>query len=159
MKMKIRNMKFIRLNDEESLPYNLLLLADPSKELVDKYLKQSDVFVAIQNGETVGVVVLFPLTKVEAEIKNIAVKPELEGQGIGSYLIKNVIKTAKQRKYQKLSIGTANSSIGPLYLYQKHGFEITDIIKCFFINNYPEPIYEDGLQAKHMIILTKDLTK
>lgn len=150
-------MKFEKLVEEEPLPYELLLLADPSKELVDKYLKHSEVFVATQHGETVGIVVLLPITTGEAEIKNIAVKPELQGKGIGSYLIKNVIKVARQKKYRKICIGTANSSIVPLYLYQKLGFEITGIRKSFFIDNYTEPIYEDGLQAKHMIILTQDL--
>ncbi len=150
-------MKFEKLVEEEPLPYELLLLADPSKELVDKYLKHSEVFVATQHGETVGIVVLLPITTGEAEIKNIAVKPELQGKGIGSYLIKNVIKVARQKKFRKICIGTANSSIVPLYLYQKLGFEITGIRKSFFIDNYTEPIYEDGLQAKHMIILTQDL--
>lgn len=150
-------MKFEKLVEEEPLPYELLLLADPSKELVDNYLKHSEVFVATQHGETVGIVVLLPITTGEAEIKNIAVKPELQGKGIGSYLIKNVIKVARQKKFRKICIGTANSSIVPLYLYQKLGFEITGIRKSFFIDNYSEPIYEDGLQAKHMIILTQDL--
>ena len=150
-------MKFEKLVEEEPLPYELLLLADPSKELVDKYLKHSEVFVATQHGETVGIVVLLPITTGKAEIKNIAVKPELQGKGIGSYLIKNVIKVARQKKFRKICIGTANSSIVPLYLYQKLGFEITGIRKSFFIDNYTEPIYEDGLQAKHMIILTQDL--
>ncbi len=148
---------FLKLTKDTPPPYELLLLADPSKDLVDEYLKQSDVFVARQNGETVGVVVLFPLTAESAEIKNIAVKPELQGQGIGSFLIENVLKAAASSKLRSIVIGTANSSIGQLYLYQKLGFEITEIRKNFFTDAYPEPIYENGLQAKHMIMLTKNL--
>jgi ribosomal protein S18 acetylase RimI-like enzyme len=157
MTIKDQNITFTKLGKDDQTPYELLLLADPSKDLVDKYLKQSDTFIARQNEETLGIIVLFPLTEETVEIKNISVKPELQGQGIGSYLIENAIMLAAFKKYKTVIIGTANSSIGQLYLYQKFGFEITEIRKNFFIDNYPEPIYENGLQAKHMLILTRPL--
>jgi ribosomal protein S18 acetylase RimI-like enzyme len=157
MIIKNQNITFTTLEKVDQTAYELLLLADPSKDLVDEYLSQSDTFIAKQNEETLGIVVLFPLTGETVEIKNIAVRPELQGRGIGSYLIQNVIKVAEIKEYKNAVIGTANSSIGQLYLYQKHGFEITEIRKNFFIDNYPEPIYENGLQAKHMLILTRRL--
>ena len=158
MELRNQNINFRRLGVNDQTPYELLLLADPSKKLIDEYLKQSDVFIAGQNEETIGVIVLFPLTAETVEIKNIAVKPELQGQGIGSYLIENVIKVAAiLKKYKNICIGTANSSIGQLYLYQKLGFEISEVRKDFFTDNYPEPIYENGIQAKHMLILTRQL--
>jgi aminoglycoside 6'-N-acetyltransferase I len=98
------------------------LLADPSKDLVEVYLKQSDVFTATQNDRTLGVIVLFPLTEEKVEIKNVAVIPEFQGQGIGSYLIENAALVASLNKQKSICIGTANSSIGQLYLYQKIGF-------------------------------------
>ena len=133
------------------------MLADPSKDLVEVYLKQSDVFTATQNDRTVGVIVLFPLTEEKVEIKNVAVIPEFQGQGIGSYLIENAVLVASLNKQKSICIGTANSSIGQLYLYQEIGFEITGIKKDFFTDNYAEPIYENGIQAKHMLILTSKL--
>ena len=155
MILKNQNMTFTKLEKDDQMPYELLLLADPSKDLVDKYLRQSDTFIARQNEETLGIVVLFPLTEETVEIKNIAVKPELQGQGIGSYLMENVIMVAAVKKYKSVISGPQIPSIGQLYLYQKLGFEITEIRKHFFIDNYPEPIYENGLQAKHMLILTR----
>lgn len=157
MTFKNQDITFTKLDRNAPPPYALLLLADPSKDLVDEYLKQSDTFVAEQNKETVGVVVLFPLTEETVEIKNVAVKPALQGRGIGSYLIANAIKVATLKKYKSVCIGTANSSIGQLYLYQKLGFEITEIRKDFFTDRYAEPIYENGVQAKHMLMLTKRL--
>jgi aminoglycoside 6'-N-acetyltransferase I len=120
-----QNITFKRLEKKDQLPYELLLLADPSKDLVEVYLKQSDVFTATQNDRTVGVIVLFPLTEEKVEIKNVAVIPEFRGQGIGSYLIENAVLVASLNKKKSICIGTANSSIGQLYLYQKIGFEIT----------------------------------
>ena len=95
--------------------------------------------------------------KLTVEIKNVAVKPEFQGQGIGSYLIENVVQIASLNRQKSICIGTANSSLGQLYLYQKLGFDISEIRKNFFIDNYKEPIYENGIQAKHMIMLTKIL--
>lgn len=97
------------------------------------------------------------MTKETAEIKNVAVEPALHGQGIGSSLIEHTMKAAAQKQYRNIVIGTANSSIGQLYLYQKLGFEITEIKTDFFIKNYSEPIYENGIQAKHMLMLSRNV--
>jgi ribosomal protein S18 acetylase RimI-like enzyme len=155
---KYENITFNKLDKDDHIPYELLLLADPSKDLVDEYLKKADVFVAKQIDEVIGVVVLLPLTAETVEIKNIAVKPAFQGEGIGSFLIQNVVQVALLNGQKNICIGTANSSVGQLYLYQKLGFEITDIKRDFFTDNYAEPIYENGIQAKHMLMLTKQLT-
>ena len=152
-----QNIIFKRLDKNDTIPYELLLLADPSKDLVDEYVKRSDVFTARRNDETLGVIVLFPLTAETTEIKNVAVKIEFQGQGIGRYLIENVIQTASLNKQISICIGTANSSVRQLYLYQKLGFEITEIKRNYFTDNYSEPIYENGIQAKHMLVLTRQL--
>ena len=157
MTIKNENLTFDKLDKDEKIPYDLLLLADPSKDLIDEYLKQSDVFTARQNDKAIGVIVLFPLTVETVEIKNVAVKPAFQGQGIGSYLIENVVQVASSNRQKSICIGTANSSVGQLYLYQKLGFEITDIKRHFFSDNYAEPIYENGIQAKHMLVLTRQL--
>ncbi len=154
---KNQNITFDKLDKDDPIPYELLLLADPSKDLVDEYLKRSDIYTARQNDETLGVIVLFPLTTETVEIKNVAVKPEFQGQGIGSLLMENAVQVALLNKQKSICIGTANSSIGQLYLYQKLGFEITGIKNHFFTDNYAEPIYENGIQAKHMLILTIQL--
>lgn len=157
MTARNQNITFDKLNKNDRIPYELLLLADPSKDLVDEYIKQSEVFTARQIDEIIGVIVLFPLTTEAVEIKNIAVKPEFQGQGIGSYLIKKAVQLALLNGQKNICIGTANSSVGQLYLYQKLGFEITDIKRNFFTDNYDEPIYENGVQAKHMLVLTRQL--
>jgi ribosomal protein S18 acetylase RimI-like enzyme len=156
---KKQNITFDKLDKDDPIPYELLLLADPSKDLVDEYLKRSDIYTARQNDETLGIVVLFPLTTETIEIKNVAVKPEHQGQGIGSFLIENAVQTASLNRQKSICIGTANSSVRQLYLYQKLGFEITDIKRHFFTDNYIEPIYENSIQAKHMLVLTRQLNE
>ena len=157
MTVKNHNITFYKLDKSDQIPYELLLLADPSKDMIDAYLKQSDIFTAKQNHETLGVLVLFPLATETVEIKNVALKPAFRGQGIGRFLIENAVQVALLNRQKSICIGTANSSVGQLYLYQKLGFDITEIKRNFFIDNYNEPIYENGIQAKHMLVLTKQL--
>lgn len=54
-----------------------------------------------------------------------------------------------------LITGTGNSRIGQLDLYQKEGFDIPKIVKNFFLKNYKEPIFENGIQYKHRFKLEK----
>lgn len=148
---------FEKIDAIEAAVYDLLLLADPSRDCIEEYLRQSEVYTAKRGGELVGVLVCLQHSAALMEIKNIAVKEDLQGQGIGKQLLTKAIALAKDKQYERVCIGTANSSIGQLYLYQKLGFEVNEIIHNFFTDNYPEPIFENGIQAKHMIILTKEL--
>ena len=50
-----------------------------------------------------------------------------------------------------------NISTMQFALYQKMGFEIQEIWKNYFVNNYPEAIFEHGIQCKDMIRLSMDL--
>lgn len=157
MKIEDQEISFKSLTKGENIPFDLLLLADPSMDLIAEYLEKSEVFAAVIQKEIIGAIVLYPLTQDSVEIKNVAVKPDFQGKGIGSFLLEQAIQIAKKAAYKKVIIGTANSSVGQLYLYQKLGFELADIKKDFFLENYPDPIFENGIQAKDLLVLTKEL--
>lgn len=146
-----------KLEDYNLLPFDLLLLADPSETLVKQYLKDAEVFVYLLDQKIAGVVVLYPLDTYNIEIKNIAVRPNLQGKGLGTQLLKFAQEFAKENEYDNIFIGTANSSLSQLYLYQKLGFEIQEIKHNFFLDNYPEPMEENGIPVKHMIMLKQCL--
>lgn len=146
-----------KLEDKSLLPYDLLLLADPSEILVNQYLKNAETFIALVENKIEAVLVLYPWNYNNIEIKNIAVQPNLQGKGIGTQLLKFAIHFAKKNGYENIFIGTANSSISQLHLYQKLGFEIHDIKHNFFLENYPEYMEENGIQIKHMIMLKQSL--
>lgn len=155
--ISIEDVKIRPLSDGEAVPYALLLDADPSRELVDAYLPQSEVYVAVMDNRQVGVYLLYPESCETVEIKNIAVDDEYQGRGIGKLMLADAIERAKVSRYKTIVIGTGNSSIGQLYLYQKMGFEILSIRKNFFIDNYSEVLYENEIQVKHMIMLARQL--
>lgn len=72
----------IRAN--ESYPWDLLTLADPSLPLIKEYLRSGAVFVAEAGGRVVGVSVLRGLSPRRGELVNIAVDPDVQGRGIGT---------------------------------------------------------------------------
>ncbi|MCE7794458.1 GNAT family N-acetyltransferase [Salipaludibacillus sp. CUR1] len=146
-----------KLASVENPPMALLLTADPSRVLVEEYLEKGACFVAEKNREVIGVYVLLPLKYDSAEIKNIAVSPKYQGKGIGKKLVKHAIEEARKRGFTTIEIGTGNSSIGQLALYQKCGFRISKIEKGFFTENYSEEIVENGIVCKDMIRLSMKL--
>lgn len=147
-----------RLKEGESPPWDLLLLADPSRDLVSGYLDKGLCYVAVSaNGDATGVLVLVPISNHVIEIMNLAVDESHQGKGLGTILLKHGIQTAAEKGYKKVEIGTGNSSINQLALYQKVGFRIKGIDHDFFIRNYDEPIFENGIQCRDMIKLTMSL--
>ena len=147
----------MKLKPSFPIPYDLLLLADPSLEQIHSYLPFGKCYSAYEEGELIGAAVLLPIDKYKVEIKNIAIAPSYQGKGYGKQLLQKVIDLAKAESYKTIRIGTANSSIGQLALYQKVGFEMKEMLFNFFLDNYEEAIYENGIQAKHMILLEKDI--
>ena len=142
---------------EKYYPMNLLLLADPSEKLVKQYVKKGECYIAEQNGETIGVYVLLPTRPETVELVNIAVAEKYHGQGIGKVLVLDAIQKAKDKAFKVMEVGTANSSVGQLALYQKCGFRITGVDKDFFKIHYDEEIIENGIVCIDMIRLAKQL--
>ncbi|MYL73104.1 GNAT family N-acetyltransferase [Halobacillus litoralis] len=150
--MNIRQLKI-----DEKPPMDLLLLADPSKHIVEEYLSRGECFVAEREQEVIGVYVLLPTRPETIELVNVAVIEEEHGNGIGKLLVMNAVEISKTKGYKTIEIGTGNSGIGQLALYQKCGFRINGVDREFFIKHYPEEIFENGIQCRDMIRLSKDL--
>lgn len=146
-----------RLKQTEDIPYDLLLLADETIEAIDKYIHDSDIYIAESDGEKIAVYALYRISDEEVEIKNIAVIPHLQNQGIGRWLLKDAECKAKTGGYRYLLIATADAGIRQLKLYQQCGFEMHEIRKNFIRDNFAEPIFENGIQLKHMVVLRKEI--
>jgi len=146
-----------QLKEEENIPYELLLLADETMDAINKYIHASEIYIAEQNHKVIAVYVLYPINTEIAEIKNIAVDEAYQNQGIGKLLLKDADKRAEQHNYKELIIGTPDTAEKQISIYQKAGFKITGIKKDFFIINYPEPIIEDGVALRDMVMLSKQI--
>lgn len=141
----------------EPPPMELLLMADPSEKLVNEYLNRGQCMVAEAGDVIIGVYVLLPTRPETIEIVNVAVAESEQGRGVGKQLVNHAIQTAKQLGYKTIEIGTGNSGVGQLALYQKCGFRMVGIDRDFFIRHYHEPIYENDIQVVDMVRLSQDL--
>lgn len=145
------------LDSVENAPMDLLLLADPSEELIRAYLNKGQCYIALHEEQIVGVFVLVRTDADTIEIVNIAVHEDYQGRGIGKKLVLSAIDLAREQCVTTMEIGTGNSSVDQLMLYQKCGFRLAGIDRDFFTRHYPEKIYENGIQCRDMIRLSLDL--
>ena len=139
-----------QLNPREPFPWKLLYTADPSREAVADYTARGVCFGAWESGKIIGVSVLLRTRPFTMELVNLAVEESCQGRGVGKRLIRHAVETA-------LEVGTGNSGIAQLALYQRCGFSIDSIDKDFFSRHYREKIIENGIECRHMIRLKMEL--
>lgn len=101
----------------------LLLLADPSIEMINQYISESSIYI-LEQSKLTGVIVLKEVSESTMEIMNIAVSEAYQGKGYGKLMLKEAEKIANHSGYNNLIIATANSSLNQLALYQKCGFRL-----------------------------------
>ncbi|WP_412850437.1 GNAT family N-acetyltransferase [Chryseobacterium sp. PMSZPI] len=141
------------------IPYKLLLLADETIEAIDQYIFTSEIYLLHDHQQEIAVMALHKNSETELEIKNIAVIESYRSKGIGSILIHKAKEIARENHYKTLTVGTSDTGFQQIRFYEKNDFITTGIRKDFFIKNYPDPIYENGLQMRDMILLTHHLTE
>lgn len=144
---------FNKIDKDSAIPYELLLLADETIDAVNQYIFKCDIYLLSDGTENIAVMALYKNSDSELEIKNIAVIESYRSKGIGSILINKAKEIAFNHHYKILSVGTSDTGFQQIRFYEKNGFKKTGIRKDFFIENYPSPIYENGLQMRDMVIL------
>ena len=137
------------------VPLALLLLADPNEAKVCSYLERSRCFVALHAGVIAGACVVQAREAGVHEIMNIAVDPAVQQSGIGTALLRRVIDVYRKAGARQLEVGTGSFGY-QLAFYQRQGFRVSAIDGDFFVDNYPEPVIEDGIQLFDMLRLTLD---
>ena len=148
------NIKKEKDNKEQYM--GLLLEADPSEDMINKYLKDGDLFVLTYKDEVAGIATVLEIDKDVVELKNIVIKNQYRGQGLGKKMLKYLADNYKTR-YKKMIVGTTENNI-PFYVKQEFDkYEKT--IKNFFIDNYNEEIKDGDLICTDLIYYSKDLKK
>jgi len=138
-------------------PMELLLLADPSEDKVRSYLPRSKCFVALSSGVVIGACVVQPLGTGIYELMSIAVHADHQRSGYGTALLKWVIDFYRECGASRIEVGTGTFGY-QLAFYQRQGFRVTGIDHDFFVSNYQEPVFEDGIQLLDMLRLTLTYT-
>ena len=144
-------MEYIEVKSSE-IPLDLLLEADPSEVSISSYLSDSWCFVALDNERILAACAVKPQTNSLAEIYNVSVYPKYQGQGIGSELLKFALSQLLSKGINCVELGTGTFGYQLTY-YQRLGFRVKSVIKDYFLVNYPEPIFEKGIQHQDMLRL------
>ena len=135
------------------IPIDLLLLADPFLDMIQKYEKTGRIYLVKFSNKVIGVIVISEINNDTDEVMNVAIKEEFQNKGIGKQLIQFAINKSKSNGKKKLEICTGNSSITQLAMYQKLGFRMIGIELDFFTNKYKDKIIENGIEFRDKIRL------
>jgi ribosomal protein S18 acetylase RimI-like enzyme len=142
-----------RIDEGREAFRELLLLADPEWAVVEKYLGQGEMY-ALFEGETAVAEALVTYRPDGAcELKNLAVDPAFQRKGYARMLVEHVAR-AMAGRFEKMYVGTS----GPK-LYERMGFARAYTVENFFVDNYSEPIWDEGELLKDMYYLVRDLKK
>ena len=135
---------------------DLLLEADHSKDMIHKYLNDSDVYALKKGDELISIAVILHIDRKTLELKNIVTRENYRNKGYAKTLLKSLCGNYKQ-KYDRMLVGTTENNI-PFYV--KQGFDKYEkTIKNFFIDNYKEEIKDGDLVCTDLIYYSKDLKK
>ena len=129
-------------------------MADEEERMIDEYLDRGQMFVLDDEGIKAECVVTQEEDNV-IEIKNIAVYPKYQKKGYGRKLIE-FVENKYKNDFDIIRVGTGDSKL-TIPFYENCGFKRSYCIKDFFVNNYENPIYEDGIRLKDMVYLEKNL--
>ena len=67
---------------------DLLMLADPQEDMIEKYLDSGDMFALYDDqGQVQSVCVVCQIGKRKCELKNLATREEAQGRGYGTALV------------------------------------------------------------------------
>lgn len=137
----------------------LLLDADPDERQVADHLAHGELYVARNCGSAAGAIVIRQTAENTWEIMNCSVAPEYRRQGCGTALVLHALNVIRNKGAQYAELGTSDASPGPMALYESCGFRISGIVKNHFTDNYPEPVWDNGVQCIDMIRMRADLSR
>lgn len=136
---------------------SLLLLADESEESVADYAGRGTTYAACRRRADPRPVRIAPYAAFTAEVVNIAVAPEYQRRGIATALLQHAVRTARDAGFRLLEIGTGDIGAGQIALYERCGFVRCGIDEDYFRKHYPAPIFENGVECRHMVRLRMEL--
>lgn len=142
---------YLKKIEDKKKNLDLLLLADPEEEAIDKYIDNCEVFEFYYRDILIGQGAVMELSSIVYEIKNFAIYEKFHNCGYGKILINLLCeKYLESFKNIEILVGTSEQGVG---FYKKCGFQFSHIVKDFFITNYKQLIFENGIQCKDMFYL------
>ncbi|HEX9919451.1 MAG TPA: GNAT family N-acetyltransferase [Pyrinomonadaceae bacterium] len=143
--------------DELETLFPLLLLAEPSASALRWGLKNlSDtVYRMDTDGRLVGAATM-RWRREPCEMLELAILRERHGEGLGKRFVAWLVAEARRRGKPEIIVGTSTTSAANIIFYQKCGFR-ADHVRPDYFWYYDQPVYENGLAVRDMLVFRLDL--
>lgn len=129
----------------------LFELAEDSASQLDQYIELGRVLVARRGPALVGHLQLMPTRRPgEIELRNMAVRPELQGTGVGRALVEAAFERCRAEGLSRMIVATATADVDNLRFYQRVGFRMVSIEPDAFrpSTGYPDRIMIHGIALR-----------
>jgi GNAT superfamily N-acetyltransferase len=136
----------------------LFELAEDSAAELDSYIDAGRVLVAVSGEEIIGHLQLTGTGDPrQLEIKNMAVRETLQGQGTGRRLVRAAVDLAAAEAVTTILVATAAADIGNLRFYQRQGFRMRSVERDAFTpaTGYPPGLLIDGIELRDRVWLDR----
>lgn len=141
--MKIR--KFQEADLAQAMEIELVAFTNPwSEQSMKMFLLPQVLALAAEDdkGQLAGYGALM-IASDEADLVNLAVRPDVRRQGIAKAILSELIEQAKERKVSEIFLEVRRANIPAQFLYQSFGFQTVGEIR-----DYYEQPREDALLMK-----------
>ena len=146
-------MEICQIFSDKKRYLELLLLADEEERMVERYLGRGALYVLGEPARALCVVT--DEGGGVAELKNLAVAPQWQRQGLGRRMVEYVC-ARYSGGFHTLLVGTGDAP-GTMAFYRKCGFSYSHKVDGFFTKNYSRPIVEDGVRLRDMVYFRRAL--
>ena len=127
----------------------LLLEADPSEKMIDRYLESGEMYVLMINGQAASVAVVGQVDEQVCELYNLATAPGLRGKGYASRLVRHLIRLYQPR-CKRMLVGTSQPLMS---FYERFGFRYSFTREGFFLNEGYAGVQFDEKNLQDMQVL------
>jgi DNA-binding MarR family transcriptional regulator/ribosomal protein S18 acetylase RimI-like enzyme len=118
------------------------------KFIRDHHPKREGLWIAEQDGERIGSVMIVDAGDQTAQLRLLIVEPKARGQHVGKRLIDECISFSKRNRYRKIKLWTQSNLLEARHLYMKAGFKmVSESPHQSFGQNLTAEIWELSLDS------------